>query len=501
MSEEPETEEFVEFGGKFIKATDLAGLLEKLPSISNFSKEEKKEHKTKKNIELQKFNENYSVVMRGANVLIMREGINTENQSRELSFLNKEAFILYNQNKVFRWSMKPIFIAKEWLEWDGRRQYDNLVFRPNQPSEIKSPVDFGDAGLQYNLWRGFSFDPVEYTKEDNDKDIGCYYTFLDHLRINLCAENEEHYQWVLAWFADIFQRPERKNGMALIMRGKMGVGKGIIAKIIGALCSKHYMLISQRSQVTGKFNGHLADKILVFLDEPPWPGDKEAEGVLRSLITEPILAVEHKGKDTVTVDSYVRILMATNHDWAVPVGMDDERRMAVFDVQEKQRENKDYFKNMLAQLSAHDNSGYKALLHFFLNHKYDDKVLQKLPKTKALLEQKQLSLPRHVQFWMERLQTGNFEDGDSWPSEINVNTFYQSYITYCEQVREMRPIDKLGLTRRIKNKFCQSITMRNSNSRRFLVLPSLRLCREEFDTAIGQEIDWNENEQIAFDKL
>jgi len=460
---------------------------------SDKSDDDTKKSRERKNAELSKLNDNYSLVMRGSNVMIMREGINLETQAREISFLNKEAFLLYNQNKIVWIDKKKISVAKDWLEWKNRRQYDNLVFKPNQPQEIKSRVNFGDAGKQYNLWRGFSFEPQEGGKYD---------IFLDHLRTNLCDENEEHYQWVLAWLSDIFQRPNRKNGMALVMRGKQGVGKGVIASTIGKLCSKHYMLISQNSQITGKFNGHLADKILVFLDEPPWAGDKQAEGILRSLITEPILAVEHKGKDTITVDSYVRLIMATNHDWAVPVGMEDERRMAVFDVSERQKQNIPYFKSMLVQLSENDNSGYKALLHFFLNHKYDDATLNRLPLTQALLDQKQLSLPRHAQFWQSKLQDGLFNDENNdfrFGSEINLNTFYQSYLDFCSQVREMRPIEKQGLTKRLRGKFCPSLAIRESNGKRFIILPELKTARREFEEAIGQPINWHEGEVGTMD--
>lgn len=486
-----EEEEFIEFSeGRRIRTSDMALIMGQVSKLAAIDSGQRKVINEKKLEEKEKLNLHYSVVMRGGNALIMREGIDSVTESREISFLNKDAFVLYNMNKTYRAGNKICYHAKDWLEWDGRRQYDNIVFKPREAMELKSPVSYGENSLDYNLWRGWSVRPHEHDISDNS----LYSIFLDHLRVNLCRENDKHYKWVLAWIADLFQRPERKNGMAIVMRGKMGTGKGVIARVLGRLCSKHYMLISQRSQITGKFNGHLADKILVFVDEPPFAGDKEAEGVLRSLITEPVLAVEHKGKDTVKIDSFVRIIMATNHEWAVPTGMNDERRMAVFDMREEGRDDKAYFQGMFDQLEANDGLGYRALLHYFLTAPYTDLTLKALPRTDALLDQKILSLPRHGQWWMQCLQLGEVISGEGWREEVNAATVYNEYIAYCENVRESRPIDRLGLSRRIKNMYCPLMGGRSSNSQRFIVLPSLTVCRQLFEQALGQPITWDDGQ-------
>lgn len=453
-------------------------------AASRTAKDEAPEFVSGKKSELERFNENYAVVLRGSQAVIMRESYDPALNSRQITFLLKDAFLLMNQNRQYKskFSTRPVFLAKAWLEWEKRRQYDGIVFKPGLPEEIECTVDFGDCGKQYNLWRGFSFTPT---------DGGIYDIFLDHIRVNLCAENEAHYKWVLAWMADLFQHPERKNGTALVMRGEMGTGKGTIAQVLGRLISKHFIQITQPSQIVGRFNAHLADKILVFLDEALWAGDKSTEGVLRGLITEEKLAVEQKGKDTVPLENYSRFILATNHDWAVPTGMGDERRFPVFNIGNGVKGNREYFSAMHKQLNE---GGYASLLKFFLEYKYDENDLRVIPKTDALLDQKILSMPHWMSWWREKLMDGLILPEDyRWPEEIGTLSFYKDYLNSCEDMRIARPLDKHWLLRRIKEKCCASITSKQSTGgKRVIVLESLNNCRVEFQEALGHKIEWGD---------
>jgi hypothetical protein len=99
---------------------------------------------------------------------------------------------------------KRVPLAKFWLTHQQRRQYSDLVFRPNQET----------PGV-YNLWRGFAVKPV---KGDCSK-------FLAHLRDNICCGDDELYRWVIAWWADIAQRPASKCGTSLAVRGVASISR------------------------------------------------------------------------------------------------------------------------------------------------------------------------------------------------------------------------------------------------------------------------------------
>src|ERR1019366_5543848 len=78
-------------------------------------------------------------------------------------------------------------------------------------------------------------------------------------------------------------------------------------------------------QLTGRFNASLGKSCAVFLDEALWAGDKKGEGVLKALITEPSFQLEAKFRDAIMVENRLRIMVASNNDWAVPAGIGDRR--------------------------------------------------------------------------------------------------------------------------------------------------------------------------------
>jgi hypothetical protein len=49
--------------------------------------------------------------------------------------------------------------------------------------------------------------------------------------------------------------------------------------------------ITNPTHLVHRFNQHLKDAIVVFVDEGLWAGDKTAEGVLKVMITEKYLEV------------------------------------------------------------------------------------------------------------------------------------------------------------------------------------------------------------------
>ena len=70
------------------------------------------------------------------------------------------------------------------------------------------------------------------------------------------------------------------------LRGRQGTGKGIFCTQFGRLFGQHFVHVERSSHLTGHFNSHLKDKLIVYADEAFWAGDKKAEGVLKAMITE-----------------------------------------------------------------------------------------------------------------------------------------------------------------------------------------------------------------------
>ena len=111
--------------------------------------------------------------------------------------------------------------------------------------------------------------------------------------------------------------------------------------------------------LTGNFNAHLEECVLLFVDEAFWAGDKQGEAQLKRMITEPTIMIERKGFDSEMAPNRLHIVMASNSDWVIPAGI-DERRFAVLDVDGAKQQDERYFGAIQNEL---DTGGYEALLH------------------------------------------------------------------------------------------------------------------------------------------
>jgi hypothetical protein len=78
-------------------------------------------------------------------------------------------------------------------EHTQRREYAGLVFAPGR-----------DVPGYFDLWRGYAVEP---RRGDCSK-------FLAHLRDNVCRGDDALYGWVVGWFAQIVQQPDKKLGTA-----------------------------------------------------------------------------------------------------------------------------------------------------------------------------------------------------------------------------------------------------------------------------------------------
>lgn len=339
----------------------------------------------------------------------------------------------------------------------------------------------------FNFWSGFAVTPSE---------TGTWNIFRDHLRTNVCNEDDSHFQWTLAGLAHLVQRPRERIGTALVLRGGMGVGKSKVGEVIGSLFPAHYFQVDDPRYITGQFNFHQASCLLLQAEEAMWAGDKTAEGRIKGLVTSSQQMVEAKGVDPIRFQNYVHVLMTSNEDWVVPAGV-GERRFFVMDVNPRCAQNHDYFRDMDAELAT---GGRERLLFNLLNFNLSKVNLRQIPRTLALLEQKMRSLdPLHA-WWSNCLMAGaQTRNADSWSQEVPVAALYEDYVRACEMMGAGRKRDvgtfgsqmaKLapGLVRRQIRRRCDE----NNQARRVWVysFPSLIACRNAFDTPIGQECDW-----------
>jgi Family of unknown function (DUF5906) len=242
----------------------------------------------------------------------------------------------------------------------------------------------------------------------------------------------------------LVQNPAEQGQVAIIMRGKKGVGKGILGHVLRRLFGQHGMYVSKSKHLVGAFNAHLRDCVLLFADEAFFAGDRAAEGTLNSLITEETLVIEPKNYNVVLTRNRLHIVMASNEDWVVPASL-DERRYLILDVGEARMQDFAYFQAIWAQM---ESGGLSAMLHELLRRDISKFQVRKVPNTAALDDQKLRSLNTEQTWFHEvlargyvyRSKHGLTREFNRWMEWVSTDLLFASYSDHAAQRKERYPL-------------------------------------------------------------
>ena len=230
-----------------------------------------------------------------------------------------------------------------WKDAPSRREVVRLDFLPHRP-EVFVPTKGGDV---LNTSPGFLVErQVGFVVDGSKLEMLLY-----HLRYVWACGHEPTFNYLIGFFADMVQRPERKAGVALVLRSQQGAGKNIILTWMGEyILGDLYVSIATMKQLKGGFNNILVNRLLVNFDEVEV--DKETEGLVRAMTTQKEGVHEKKGVDAAPVSTSERLIFSANADEPVPVSTDDRRNACVelADVAEILALAPDYFSKLAAAL-------------------------------------------------------------------------------------------------------------------------------------------------------
>ena len=357
--------------------------------------------------------------------------------------------------------MKRMAAGEFWLSDPNRLTYDSVTFRPNEPQVL--------SGNRLNLWRGFGVFPSK----------GSWKLMRNHIYRVLGAGDPKAGRYIIRWLAYTLQHPGEVGETVLVLQGHEGTGKGTLARAMLKIFGPHGLPVSQPKHLTGGFSGHLQHCCFLFLDEAFWAGDVQAEGRLKSLITEDTITIEPKYFTPFQVPNLLHIMMSSNNDWVVPAGP-HARRYAVFKVSDERMNDFAYFSALRAELA---NGGVEAMLYDLLKVDLGDWHPMQIYKTAALTEQKQRSL-RGLDAWIETmLQEGLLPSGlEAYPNRCYTEDLtaqakefdrYTNDVLVTAKLKELLKVEPFGGVKR---------------GWKFLPLPD---CRKLWEARFGAEWPWH----------
>jgi hypothetical protein len=400
---------------------------------------------------------------------------------------------------------RPIILSKYWFKWRRRRQYvgRGVVFEPGGPLEIPNDM--------LNLWRGFGIEPKQ----------GDWSPMRNHIREVICSGNEVHFQYLIKLLAYGVQHPDRPLGVCVAIRGDEGAGKGFLWRNYGKLFGKHFKHIAQGEHLTGRFNAALAEACFVFLDEALWAGDRKGEQILKALVTEDTFQLERKFCDPIPVKNRLRIGIASNNDWILPVGTRG-RRHFVLDASDKYADEHDrahaaYWEPLQAQFGDHaSDDGRAAMLYDLLHMGLTEFNPRAVPNSAAKTEQKLLTQTGTEAWLFEVLQDGaitklahgfrcTVSKWDAGGMQISSDDAYDAYVQASHERKEYKPRSKVWWSRDLRRilKDCVSVERPradNPDRKRLLIFRSLAECRRAYSEHVhADNIEWQVIDELETD--
>ena len=432
-----------------------------------------------------RLNREYSFVVLGGKSTILKQ-----TGQGEVSYMVPGAFHdLLAADTIQTGNGKRKQLSEVWFNSPKRNTFHSVELVPGK----KAP-----PGV-YNLWRGFKVEPLKDDETPTKDMIKGVAMFREHALKNICLGNEDLCQWLLGYFAHLVQKPWEKPLTALVFKGKKGVGKNAFINCIGDLFNGHYLITSNKRYLTSNFNKHLANLILFVLDEAFWSGDKQAEGILKDLITGHTHLIEHKGREMFSTRNVLRVVIIGNEEWVVPA-TEDERRFAVFNIGDERQKDGKFFKEMKTLID--NKGGNRLLLTELLKMDLSQIDVNDAPITAGLLEQKIESLNSLHAWFFASLKDGailNLDFNESgWPTEIGREQLRAAYSAYARErgIRSWLP-DAAAFGRDL-TKCCKGLgTTRKRGGvgrARTYTLPNLKEARAQFDEFIGHSVEWEQDD-------
>ena len=324
------------------------------------------------------------------------------------------------------------------------------------PDSSKCPAN------HYNSWKKFDVELISndnFTEDKNGLDF-----ILNHINI-LCNHQKDVYEFVLDFFAHMFQIPSEKPGKFILFISKQGTGKGLLIELLNNMLGNDKVLDTTKPEknVWGDFNSAMLNTYLVNFEELKFLSTKGSEGSFKNYITQKKMNINQKGKDEFEIRSYHRFIGSCNpEDSDIPIKtVDGDRRTLIIRCSDENKDKTEYFDELLKLVAS------KNLQKTFYNYLMDRKnidtfVSRKIPKTQYQEDLKEACEDYTLQFIKEYANEINEYD-DYKIRGKNLFKKFQEFITEynfkvdISNTRFGLKLNNLGLKSIIRKKYNKGI--------------------------------------------
>ena len=262
----------------------------------------------------------------------------------------------------------------------------------------------------FNIYKGFQYNVSD---ESDESKISAY---LFHIKDVWANGDEATYEYLLNWFAHIYQKPAIKTQVAIVIPSKtQGNGKNLGLKAHSEIMKDLYYSTANIEEIVGTFNPSAEGRLLINLNECTWGGRKSQSGILKALVTEDKMTINNKNVKPYMIENYSNVIITSND--TNPIEIDkSNRRYYVIDIKEEKlsQERTD-------EILKTDN---QTLFNFFMKRDISEFNPRLFEHTKKEEEIKEFSFESDYIFWGSVLENAYIDSGEceySWDKIKEMN--------------------------------------------------------------------------------
>jgi len=218
----------------------------------------------------------------------------------------------------------------------GTQSLRGVEFRPVKEEFIKK-----EDGKYVNSFRGFPFNMKWLKDYFPEEDPHCEFNYgidpatlpppdphseIEHfLFSNICSENAEATKFLMAYIHQILTEPMEKHAFVPVFQGPQGTGKSTMFRLLKRILGECHVYSVEPHDLESQYNDALAGRLVLFADEATFSGDVRMMNKLKNMTGGSVMRIEGKYASSRSEENYIRLIIATNEEWAAPVEKDNRR--------------------------------------------------------------------------------------------------------------------------------------------------------------------------------
>jgi hypothetical protein len=275
-------------------------------------------------------------------------------QQKTGAFLNIEEQIAYFQNCTYIAETHQMLIPEGVLYKPEafNAMYGGVSFKLDYNNEKVTRKAFE----AFTLSQGYSFPKVHATCFKPLLGFGEIVTENDSLFVNIyrpvnpprskqdvqrfiihvtnLLPNDEDRLILISYMAALIQYKGIKFTWCVIVQGVEGNGKSFLNEVLAYCIGRQYVHSPKSSDLTGKFNGWMENKLLITVDDI-YQSSWDMLEILKPMITNRHQEIERKGIDKVTREVFCNFILNTNHQDGIRKTANDRRFAPLFTSQQE----------------------------------------------------------------------------------------------------------------------------------------------------------------------